>query len=186
MAGHADAVEARAVWTFPVSQAPVGDCRLTNTRPIMSTGIWPAAILPSLATPARISPAANHIRASSPGRPWRRHGQRWGSWKPHAGIQRQPSARSGASVHTAAVQRDTEAVEGLRLLCGVVENPTDNRRAWPLCHPAAAAHSRAISRRPRRNPPHLSRAWGAPVSTQAPSRAGGALGVRTGAALLAA
>jgi hypothetical protein len=121
---------------------------LANTRPIMSTGIWPAAILSSLATPARISLAANHIRASSPGRRWRRHGQRCGQLEAACGIQRQPSARSGASVHTAVVQRATEVVEGLRLLCGVVEKPTDNRRARSLCYPAAAAHSRATSRRP--------------------------------------
>jgi hypothetical protein len=60
---------------IPVSQSSVGDCRMTNTSPIMSTGIWRAAVLSSSGTPARISLAANHMRASSPGRAWRRHGR---------------------------------------------------------------------------------------------------------------
>jgi len=116
----------------------------------MSTGIWPAALLSSSGTPARISLAANHLRASSPGA-WRRHGQRCGQLEPHAGIQRQPSARSGASVHTAAVQRATEVVEGLRLLCGVVEKPTDNRRVLPfVVRTADAVPGRSAGRWPQR------------------------------------
>ncbi len=83
-------VEARPVRTFPVSQSSVGDCRMTNTRPVMSTGIWPAAVWSSLGAPTRISPTANHIPVSSPDELGDDTGRDVGSWKPHAEIQRQP------------------------------------------------------------------------------------------------
>jgi CelD/BcsL family acetyltransferase involved in cellulose biosynthesis len=149
-------VDARPIRTFPVSQSSVGDCRMTNTGPIMSTGIWPAAVASSSGTPAWTSLAANHIRAPSP---------KAARGNPAPAI----SASSGASLRTAVVRRVTEAVERLRLLCGVVDKQTDNRPARPLCCPAADATSRAIGRRrPRRNPPHSSRAWAATISTQVP------------------
>jgi hypothetical protein len=92
------------------------------------------------------------------------------------GIQRQPYRRVLVRPYTPLVQRVIEAVERLRLLCGVVEKQTDNRPARPLCYLAADAISRATGRRPRRIPPHSSFAWVATISTQAPSRAGGPLG----------
>jgi hypothetical protein len=166
-------VEAHPVRTFPVSQSSVGDCRMTNTSPIMSTGIWRSAVLSSSGTPARISLAANHMRASSPGRAWRRHGRleaaRGESSASHIGVFWYVRTHRWFSVLSKRLSVCDFFVELSR------SRPTIDPRgrfAIPRLTPILAIGRR----RPRRIPPNSSLAWVATISTQAPSRAGGPLG----------
>lgn len=156
------------------NRQPAIVARLTQVR---SCPPESAAVLSSSGTPARILARCESSAVSSPGRDWRRQGQMWRLGVAPGNPVPAILACSGASVCTAVVQRVTEAVERLRLLCGGVEKQTDNGPARPLCYLAADANSRAIGRgRPRRIPPHSSFAWVATISTQARPGVGGPSG----------